>query len=408
MRNIPSFLATGPFLALGLAAMPAGPAAAQEIAPLGEARLRYENVDQDGFTQNGEGLTLRVRTGVQVSDGPFSALVEGQGNLAIVDRYDDGLSGPSDRPLIADPENLGIYRAQIQVALPALTLTAGRQLIAMQDERFVGRGAFRQNGRTFDAVRAQAEPVEGVKADIVYAWSERTIWGRNGTGARQQAVGGDKIFTNLSAATPLGELTGFGYWIDQDEVEVQGFGLSSKTLGLRLAGQQALGGNTAVAWQGSYAHQSDYGRNPQDYSADYWMADLGVDFGAPDIGVGYEVLGADDGRALTSFRTPVAANFKFQGWADRFTATPPDGVRDLYARARWNGPAVGPAKSVLLQAVWHRFESDRANRHYGNEINLLAGASFGDVNATVRFADYRADTFSVDTQKFWLQLDWTI
>ena len=40
-----------------------------------------------------------------------------------------------------------------------------------------------------------------------------------------------------------------------------------------------------------------------------------------------------DGVALTSFQTPLATGFKFQGWADKFLTTPPNGVRDLYAGA---------------------------------------------------------------------------
>ena len=46
------------------------------------------------------------------------------------------------------------------------------------------------------------------------------------------------------------------------------------------------------------------------------------------IGGGYEVLGADDGAALTSFQTPLATLHKFQGWADKFLTTPPNGIRE--------------------------------------------------------------------------------
>ncbi|MEG3153169.1 hypothetical protein U1769_25080, partial [Sphingomonas sp. ZT3P38] len=63
---------------------------------------------------------------------------------------------------------------------------------------------------------------------------------------------------------------------------------------------------------------------------------------------------------------------------------------------------------VSVQAVWHRYESDRLTRHYGDEINLMASAKFGKTTASARFADYNADRFATDTQKYWLQLDWTI
>ncbi|MGH6632689.1 MAG: alginate export family protein, partial [Sphingopyxis sp.] len=166
-------------LILLLALAPSGAAHAQDIIlkPLGEARLRYESVDQDGLPADAEALTLRVRAGVEAKAGNWSALVEGQGNLAIVDDYFDGLHGAATRPLIADPDNIALSRAQVRYTSPGFAITAGRQRLAFDDERFVGGVGFRQNGQSFDAVRAEITPVKGVKADIAYAWSVRTIWG---------------------------------------------------------------------------------------------------------------------------------------------------------------------------------------------------------------------------------------
>lgn len=383
------------------------PATAQTVKPLAEARLRYEHVEQDGLASDSDALTLRVRAGVQASRGPLTTLVEAQGNLAIAGGHYDGLDGAATRPLIGDPQNVALYRAQLGLKLPFATLTAGRQRIGFDDERFVGGVGFRQNGQTFDAVRAEVTPLKGLKADITYAWSVRTIWGVDGVGARQPAVSGDNFFANLSYATPIGTLTGFGYWVDQDEAAVQGFRLSSKTFGARLAGTRPIG-KAKLGYQLSYARQSDFHRNPNDYAADYWLADLALDLKGPKLGAGYEVLGASNGGALTSFQTPLGTLFKFQGWADKYLTTPPDGVRDLYVSAGWGWKAIGSAKGVTVQAAWHRYESDRLTRHYGDELNLLASAKFGKTTASVRFADYQADHFATDTQKFWLQLDWTI
>ena len=396
-------------LILLLALAPAGAAHAQDIVlkPLGEARLRYETVDQDGLAADAEALTLRVRAGVEAKAGHWSALVEGQGNLAIVDDYFDGLHGAATRPLIADPETIALARAHVRYASPVVRLTAGRQRIALDDERFVGAVPFRQNGQSFDALRAEVTPVKGVKADLAYAWSVRTIWGIDGAGARQQAVSGDNVFGNVSVATPVGKLSAFAYLVDQDEAAVQGYRLSSQSYGVRLDGARPIG-KAKIAYQLSYARQSDWHRNPNDYSADYYLADIAVDFGGPRIGAGYEILGADNGAALTSFQTPLATGFKFQGWADKFLTTPPDGVRDLYTSAGWGWKAIGLLKAVTLQAVYHAYRSDRASRAYGDEIDLLASAKFGKVTASTRYARYRADSFATDTDKFWLQLDWTL
>ena len=386
----------------------AGPAGAQTVRPLVDARLRYEHTRIDGFaTPTSDAVTTRVRAGVEASEGRWSALVEAQGNLAIVENSFDGIHGTQTRPLIADPQSIGLYRAQLQYRTSPVTLTAGRQRIGFDDERFVGTAAIRNNGQTFDAVRAEIAPLKGVHADVTYAWSVRTVWGIDGAGGRPGRIDGDNVFATMGVTTPIGIVTGFAYLVDQDEAAVQGYRLSSQTFGARLAGKRKLGRAT-MAWQASHALQSDYGRNPQDYAAEYWLGDVAIDLGGPRFGGGYEILGADDGRALTSFQTPLAAVFKFNGWAEKFTPKPPDGLRDVYASAGWAWANVGALRGVGVQAIYHRFHSDRLVRHYGNEIDLLASARLGHTTASVRFADYAADRWATDTRKLWLQLDWQI
>jgi hypothetical protein len=386
----------------------AGPACAQTITlkPVAEARLRYEHVDQDGLPQQADALTIRARAGVQATDGALSATIMGQGTLAVIDRYFDGLNGSAARPIVADPQNVALYIAQLQYKTKAVTLTAGRQKIALDDERFVGNVAFRDNAQTFDAVRVELTPAKGLKLDLAYAWSARSIWGIDGTGARQQAVRGDNIFANLSYATPIGTLTGFAYLVDQDEAAVQGFRLSSQTYGARLAGSRALSKTAKFSYQLSYARQTDYHANPNDYAADYWLADATLDVKGWKLNAGYEILGASSGTALTSFQTPLGTNFKFQGWADKFLTTPANGVRDLYVSGGYGWKQLGPLSGVALQATWHRLDSDRMDQHYGNEINLLASAKVKKTALSIRYAHYDAKALATDTEKLWLQLDW--
>lgn len=389
----------------------AGPACAQEILlkPVAEARLRYEHADQAGLPiDTSDAVTARVRAGAMASSGALSATVVGQGTLSILDRRYDGLNGAATRPLIADPENVALYIAQLQYRSKALTLTGGRQKIALDDERFVGNVAFRDNGQTYDAARLELVPAKGLKIDIAYAWSARTIWGFQGRGARQQAVSGDNIFANLSYATPVGTLTGFAYLVDQGEAAVQGYRLSSQTYGARLAGALPISRIAKISYQLSHARQSDYHRNPNDYRADYWLADATLDVKGWKLNAGYEVLGADRGAALTSFQTPLGTNFKFQGWADKFLTTPANGVRDLYAGGGYGWKRLGPLTGVSLLVTWHRFDSDRLDQHYGNEWNLLASAKAGKTMLSARYAHYDAKAFATDTEKLWLQADWTL
>lgn len=349
---------------------------------------------------------------MQASDGPWSTLIEGEGTLAAIDHYDDGLHGASNRPLVADPQEIGLYRAQIQYKANDVTVTAGRQRIVLDDERFVGAVNFRDNGQTFDAVRVEASPIRGLKADIAYVWSVRTIWGIDGNAARQQAISGNSVLASLSYATPIGTLTGFAYLIDEDEFAVQKFALSSQTYGARFAGTHAFSKAVKLGYQASYATQSDWHRNPNNYRADYYLIDGTLDVSSLKLNAGYEVLGAahghEGGTAFTSFQTPLATGFKFQGWADKFLTTPANGVRDLYGSAGLGWKQAWPAKAVTLQAIYHRFTSDRLGLHYGNEWDALASAKLGKTTVSVRYADYRADRLFTDTRKIWLQLDWLL
>jgi len=385
-----------------------GAARAEEIAlkPLADARIRYEQADQEGLPDQSHALTLRLRGGLQASSGRWSALAEAQGTLAAIDGYHDGLSGAATRPLVADPQSIGLYRAQIRYGSRALAVTAGRQRIAIDDERFVGAIGFRDNGQTFDAVRAEWTALPRLKVDVSYAWSVRTIWGIDGRGARQQAVSGNNIFATIGYATPLGTIGGFTYLVDQNEAAVQGFALSSQTYGIRLAGSRPLSRAVKLSYLLSYARQSDWHRNPNDYRADYHLADATLEIAALKVNLGYEMLGASHGAPLTSFQTPLATGFKFQGWADKFLTTPPNGVRDLYAGAGYGWKKLAGLDLLSIQAAWHRFDSDRLDLHYGDELDLLVTAKLGRTTISARYADYRAKRLATDTRKFWLQADW--
>ena len=385
------------------------PALAQDIKPLLDARLRAEQVDQVGFGREAEALTVRLRAGVQLDSGDWSALVEGEAVAPLSERYDSGLNGKTRFPIVADPENGELNRLQVQYrGVPETLVTLGRQRINLDDQRFVGASGWRQNEQTFDAIRIEHGDPKGLRADLVYSWSVRTIWGVDGTGARQQAIGGNNVFATISHPTVLGTLSGFAFLVDQDEPQVQGFRLSSQTYGIRLAGNRPLAKDVRLTYALSYARQSDYHRNPNDYAADYWLGEIGVEHGSAKLGLGHERLGAANGDPLTSFQTPLATLHKFQGWADKFLTTPPNGIRDYYASAGYGWKRVVGLESIAAALAYHRFNSDRIGLHYGDEWNALVSVRKGRWTATAKFAAYDADEFATDTRKFWLQFEWAL
>ena len=387
----------------------AAPTLAQPLSvkPMIDTRLRYEHVDQQGFDRDADAVTARIRAGAELSLDDWSLLAEGEATLAISERYDSGVNGKTFHPIVPDPQNVELNRFQLQYRGLAETLiTAGRQRINLDDQRFVGSSGWRQNEQTFDAVRLEYGDAKRVKVDLTYAWSVRTIWGIDGRDARQQAIGGNNVFATISHPTVLGTLSGFAFLVDQDEARVQGFRLSSQTFGIRLAGSRKLSPAARLNYALSYASQSDHHRNPNNYRADYWLADLGIEFGAAKLGLGHERLGADKGLPLTSFQTPLATLHKFQGWADKFLTTPPNGLRDLYASGGYGWKSVAGFDAINAAVVYHRFDSDRLNIAYGNEWDAMVSAKRGRWTATAKLADYRAKHFASDTRKVWLMLEW--
>jgi hypothetical protein len=174
---------------LAAAALLGSAASAQTIrlTPVIDARLRWEEVKHADIANDADAVTVRVRSGLLAEAGPFQALVESEATLAIVERYNSGTNGHSAFPLVVDPRNIEINRAQLRYAARGLAVTAGRQRVELADQRFVGSAPFRQNEQTFDAARLQWGDVKRLFADVTYAWSVRTVNGIDGQGARQHS-----------------------------------------------------------------------------------------------------------------------------------------------------------------------------------------------------------------------------
>jgi len=395
-----------PFAALAALVVPAT-ADAQEIRPLLDARLRWENVDQQGIGRQADAVTFRLRAGAELTSSDWSLLAEGEATAAPVERYDSGLNDKTFYPLVADPENIELNRLQLQYqGLRKTLITVGRQRVNLDDQRFVGASGWRQNEQTFDAIRLEHGDSKGFKADLIYSWSVRTIWGIDGQEPRQQAIGGNNVFATVSHPTPVGTLSGFAFLVDQDEVAVQGFRLSSQSYGVRLAGSRTLSSTAKLNYTLSYASQSDWHRNPNNYRADYWLGDIGVEFGPAKLGIGHERLGAVEGLPFTSFQTPLATLHKFQGWADKFLITPPNGIRDWYGGAGYGWKKIAGLDAINATLAYHHFKSDRLGLHYGKEVDVMLSAKKRGWTATAKLAAYDADDLATDTRKLWLQLEW--
>ncbi|QKG72186.1 alginate export family protein [Erythrobacter mangrovi] len=363
--------------------------------PIIDLRLRVETVDQPTFVDDATALTLRGRAGFEVAKNGFSLLVEGEGTLAIVSDYNDTIpgNGLEPNPVVADPDNVELNRLQVAYKIKGFGLTAGRQRINIDNQRFVGAVGWRQNEQTFDAVRGQAT-IGPVSLNATYSNSQRTIFGHE---SPSNKFDGDIVLLNAGVKTGPANVKAFAYLIDYDTR----LAFSSQTYGVLATGGFPIG-KAKINVLASYAHQSDYQGNPVPFAADYFNFELGGTVAGFSLKAGYEELGSDDGAA--SFQTPLATLHAFNGWADLFLTTPTNGLRDYYVSAS-KGFKVKALPGLKVAATYHKFESDFGGVDYGEEFDASLGIKLGRVGLLAKYATYNADAFQVDTDKFWLQAE---
>lgn len=370
------------------------------IDPIIDGNLRYEHVDQDDLGLDADAVTMRLRAGVEATTRGLSLLAEAEGTLAIVDDYNDtipgnnGFLGAEPYSVVADPENIELNRLQLSYKGKSAKVTIGRQRIILDNARFVGNVGWRQNEQTFDAVRGEAK-IGPVALDATYSISQRTVFGID---SPNQHFDGNMYLINAGVDVKPVKAKAFAYLIDYDTR----LAFSSQTYGFLASGALPLADSFELEFLASYANQKDYGGNPVSYSADYINAELGASVMGFGLKAGYEELGSDDGVAV--FQTPLATLHAFNGWADLFLTTPASGLRDYYGGVSKKFGDAGPLKGLNAAVVYHKFESDVGSIDFGQEWDASLGFSVAGYPILFKYANYDADGFATDTEKFWAQI----
>ena len=221
----------------------------------------------------------------------------------------------------------------------------------------------------------------------------------------------DNVFLNAGVKQGPVTVKGFAYLLDYDESIV--FANSSQTYGIRAVVALPLGKDVKWGLIGSYARQSDYGRNPTAFAADYALLEGTLDYAGFKATAGYELLGSDSG-ANVAFQTPLATAHRFNGWADKFLTTPATGLRDFYAGIGHGWPKLGNMGPLVATFTYHRFYSDRDKIFYGDEYNAQLTLKVSKrLSALLKYADYQRNGIAsfagdADTQKLWGQLDYAL
>lgn len=362
-------------------------------------RYRHEHVDDDAFARPAEADTLRVRGSLAHRFSPrWTGFIEAEGVAELNDRFNSTANGQAAYPVVADARALEINQAWLDWAGERAAARVGRQAIILDNARFIGNVAWRQNMQTFDAAQLKLKPTKALELQAIYLDRVHRV---NGDEARDPLARERRLrapLLRVSHAVPGGSLVGYGYWIEDRDVA----SASTRTLGLRWSASRVL----SKDWKGGLvlerAQQAPWA-DANGGSAAYMLVEPRLERGSLVLKAGWERLGAGRARA---FQTPLATLHAFNGWADKFLATPANGLRDTYVSAQ-GGLEIGRRKGKW-EVAFHEFRGDRGNLRYGSELDASLGVTLRPgLDVLAKLAHYRSDGFARDTDKLWLQVEWT-
>lgn len=379
-----------PLLALGLAALPAMAQSTDLLQALQQGkvtfslRTRYEHVQDDVTGKGADALTDRFTLGYRtLAWNGVSAFAEFENiaNLASPRFFVPQTGyGRADHAVVVDPPLSQLN----QFYLEGYGLKVGRQVLNLGNQRFVGSVGWRQNDQTFTgATFTNKTWVSGLSFTLGHLTQIQTITGST---------------RNLNANLVDTDAT----WIPGAHLRLFHYAFEETTApatSLAHTGARLDGKAWRVLYDFSFAKQKPTAEattltTPE---ADYRY-----------LGLGFQVLpkltvtGARE-TLDAGFRTPYATLHAWNGWVDRFLATPANGLVDTLARVQ------GEAGRFQVEAVYHAFKADTGGAAYGTEWDAAMGfKAQAWLSLQVKAGDYRGDAaapgaLAKDQRKVWLQ-----
>ncbi|MFL9710501.1 hypothetical protein [Methylobacillus sp. Pita1] len=388
---------------------------------LSSLRLRYEDVNQDGLqppttigTQVNPGaneelrdtsaLTLRTLLGWQTAPYQnFSFTGQIINVTKLTDNFNDSTNGtminavsndPSnvDRAKIVDPDITELNLLFVDwTGIKDTRIRLGRQQINLDNYRFIGDVVFRQVMQVFDGVTMLNTSLPNTEIYLGHIERVRQLT----TELRDD--GALEIINMKYHVTPTTSLTGYGYLSSFDDL---GFGRAwfgnaagaaglaqgkngavnqqadqgNKIIGVRLEGMQPINKEWKALYNAEYAKQTDYSGGDSRIDAHYYKIGGGVGYNGFSLRVDQELLSSNDGQY--GFQMPYGTNHLFQGWVDKFLATPQEGMRDTFVTAGYK------AGNFAFFFDYHILDSDVSF----NTVGGGTGSKFGkEWNAAVTY-----------------------
>jgi hypothetical protein len=426
-------------LALRLAAalsLAAGAALAQDESPLvaispGEAlregtlllqvRPRYTWVEQDGRPDDAYWASVRTTLGWQTLEYKgWSAVAE----LVDVTRFaEDNALDYSDSPansaswsgwswwsgmgyaagyypLLQDPDDTDVNRLYVDYsAYWHTSIRAGRQLVRIDNQRFIGDYDYGQMPQAFDGLTLDSAALPGLRLLYGYYAQVRNAYAVT----RDTSLNAANVHYEFGA--PL-KLAAYGYFQNQPQTgSVTGFAdNSNKIYGARAWGAWRVAGKADLLYSAEVAEQRDFAGGDPRIDASYLRLGGGIHAGRVYGRVDWERLGSNDG--LYGFQTPLGSTQLFTGRADVFATTPRVGLEDLRGML---GLDWGRLRARL---EYHSFRSDQWDWDLGSEVDVGITWRFTPrLSVSVDYADYQAGDPAAglwDTRKAWVTVDFRL
>ena len=345
-----------------------------EGKPMTSFRLRYEDVSQDGLqpativgttpnptaTQNlkdGEGITLRSLIGWQTSPfHNFSFAAQLIDVSKLKDDFNDStnstlINGASNQPdkvayaKIVDPDYTGVNQLYMDwTGIKNNRVRLGRQAINLDNVRFVGDIGFRQVMQVFDGISLINKTIPDTEIFLGHMESVRQITTVLRTKGHLDMVNAKYRYSPTESITGYAYLSNFSNlglgnaWfgagtLNNGTKQNSAASQSNQVYGLRLDGIHPFNPNLRALYTAEYANQTDFDGGDSRIDAHYYKVGGGVGIDNFSIRADQELLSSNGGKY--AFQTPFGTNHLFQGWVDKFLATPKEGIRDSFVTATY-------------------------------------------------------------------------
>lgn len=409
--------------------------AVKEGKNLTSFRLRYENVSQDGLQpgtfangkanptatkelKDADALTLRSLIGWQTAPYKnFSFAAQLIDVTKLMDNFNDStnnilVNGASNQnrsieyAKVIDPSYTGVNQLYVDwTGLKNTRFRLGRQQVNLDNVRFIGDIGFRQVMQVFDGVSVLNKSLPDTEIFAAHFEKITQI-------TSEQRDGNLEIANIKYRISPTENLVGYGYFSNVDDL---GFGnawfgaaklnngtknnidadQSNKTLGLRLDGTHPFNPNFRAHYTAEYAKQSDYADGDKRIDAHYYKVGGGLGFDNFNFRVDQELLSSNDNKY--AFQTPYGTNHLFQGWVDKFLATPRSGIKDTFVTATYK------YDNFLFFADYHFINADEDfntvgggtktnGDKYGKEWNVAATYNYSkNIMAKLEYGKFTED-----------------